>query len=163
MKTNTAVLSLLLFMPHHSYACSFSEGYTSFYAAPQLTLRSKPPEKPNLEVSYIKRGFDDGDGGSCSDAGIIILRVLDDNPKFATGYKFEVVDGSFEDSLFPESFITQPTRPLVHGDFMFVWFDGPRNIQESIDLRVKATAMNLQGIESEPFVFQIYHPGGKSR
>jgi len=123
--------------------------------------KGEKPNKPSFKVLKIERGTDDGNYGSCSDAGVLTLfqnKPYDENE----GYKFEVVAGTFEDSIFPEI----PVRAVPHLEqdhlYKFVWLDGSNKYQEPIDIKVKITAVSRSGIESDPSYLNVIHPGVKS-
>jgi len=69
---------------------------------------SPKPSKPDFELTNINRGSDDGSYASCSDAGMISLRLrtVDSNP---VGYIFEVVEGTTEDEIF----YPEPIKPSI--------------------------------------------------
>jgi hypothetical protein len=98
------VISLLAFK---SEACSFAPAFDDFVIS-QSTL--VVASKPNFSVASIHRGTDDGNHGSCSDAGFIELK-LGVTPSNEQGYVFKIVEGNFEDQLFNES-------PVVPSKFM---------------------------------------------
>ena len=148
------VLSLLAFK---SGACSFAPAFDDFVIS-QSTL--VVASKPNFSVASIHRGTDDGNNGSCSDAGFIELK-LGTTPINEQGYIFEIVKGEFEDQLFNES-------PVVPSKFMddnklysFLWLDGSNEEQEAINITVKIIAVSQSGDLSEPQLLEITHPGVK--
>ena len=149
-----AVLLLCALSARPALACSFAPGYQSFRVAPVLRPTLVPAPAPEVVVESIERGYDDGDGASCSDAGILVLRV----PSDALGYHFEIVAGGFDDVVFPDGYV----RTVERGRLRFVWLDGELDWQESIEVLVRVTTLSSDGVPSEPQVLRIRHPGGES-
>ena len=90
-----AALCTIVSMP--VLACSFAPGYEIFqFAVPNPN--GIGPETPVLTGYEIKRGYNDGNFASCSDAGIIELYF---ERTHGVGYLFEPI-GEFEDNLFPK-------------------------------------------------------------
>jgi hypothetical protein len=148
-----AIVGALAAQP--AFACSLGPGYEAFGAG--LTL-SRPTmmlaPAPDVTVETIERGYDDGDGGSCSDAGVLVLTV----PSDALGYRFELVAGSLEEDVFPSGYV----RTRERGRLRFVWLDGEHDWQESIDVLLKITTLSATGVVSEPTLLRIRHSGGAS-
>ena len=151
-------LVILLLLPSLSEACSFARGWNHFLVEPRYGAEEITPELPNVSVSEIKRGYNDGNYASCSDAGIITLKV-GNAPIGELGYTFEIEDSEFEDAVFPEGIFA----PLENGEIRFVWLDGSKNYQEDFDISVRIHSVNKQGVYSEPVFIQISHAGGGSR
>jgi hypothetical protein len=147
-----AIVGALAAQP--AFACNLGPGYEAFGAGPTLlrpTMTLAPA--PDVTVETIERGYDDGDGGSCSDAGILVLTV----PSDALGYRFELVAGSLDD-VFPDGYV----RTRERGRLRFVWLDGGHDWQESIDVLLKITTLSATGAVSEPTLLRIRHSGGAS-
>jgi hypothetical protein len=132
-------------------ACSFAPGYKVFQPRPSLRAESVLAPAPKVTVDKITRGHKGDAAGTCSDAGILVLKV----PSNALGYSFEIVEGAFDDVVFPEGFV-QPTEA---GLLRFVWLDGNTNVQEPIKVVVKVTTMSVDGKWSEPSLLRIEDPG----
>lgn len=131
-------------------ACSFAPGYEEFRPGPVMRPSPTLSPAPAINVESIRRGTK-GEVGMCADAGILVLNV----PKAPQGYSFELVEGKFDDEVFPQGFV-QPTRP---GYLTFVWLDGNTDLQEPISVVVKITAMSSLGVLSEPLLLKIEDPG----
>lgn len=155
-----AFFIVLVLQCNFAFACSFARGYEEFLYIP--TEEGGAPNKPKPSVVSIKRGFNDGNFASCSDAGILVISFNEDNPRQNTGYVFELVDGSFDDRVFPDTIVSVASDREAKNEVMFVWLDGSRNYQEAIDVKVKIKAISITGVESEPTTLHIEHPGGKS-
>lgn len=153
---------IVLVISIDSNACSFAPGYQDFLVMPAYENQGRAPNIPKVEVAEISRGYDDGNFASCSDAGIIRLKITDDNVYDKTGYSFRIIEGTFEDQVFPEGYVMPPTSLKSENEVMFVWLDGSKNYQEPIDIKVEITAISHRGIESKPYVLHIKHPGGVS-
>jgi|SRR6188768_723990 len=146
-----AVVGTLLAMrTSAAIACSFAPGYEAFLPGPVMRPSPTLAPAPAVSVEGIRRGTN-GDPGMCADAGVLVLKV----PRAAQGYSFELVEGRFDDQVFPQGFV-QPTRP---GYLTFVWLDGNTDVQEPIDVVVKVTAISNIGVLSEPLLLKIEHPG----
>ena len=148
------VLSLLAFK---SGACSFAPAFDEFVISQSTVVVAS---QPNFSVASIHRGTDDGNHGSCSDAGFIELK-LKTTPTNEQGYIFKIVEGKFEDQLFNES-------PVVPSKFMddnklysFLWLDGSNEEQEPINITVEIIAVSQSGDKSKPQLLKITHPGVK--
>jgi hypothetical protein len=147
-----AVLALCASFAAPAAACSFAPGYAAFPPPSRLRPTMVPAPAPEVIVERIDRGYADGNRASCSDAGILVLKV----PSDALGYRFELVAGTLGDDVFPAGYV----RTVAKGVLRFVWLDGERDWQESIDVLVKITTMSSNGVPSEPKVLRIRHPGG---
>jgi len=143
------------FAAQPAFACSFGPGYEAFRVAPRVlrpTMTLAPA--PDVAVETIERGYDDGNRGSCSDAGVLVLTV----PSDALGYRFELVAGSLDDEVFPDGYV----RTRERGRLRFVWLDGEQDWQESIDVLLKITTLSATGVVSEPTLLRVRHSGGAS-
>ena len=139
-----------------SLACSFAQMTEEFKIE---DVEAPVPAKPKFVVKNIKRGFYDGNGGSCSDAGSIALEVTHtgaDN----VGYIFKIAEGSFEDKIFHDVPVT-PSKFAEDNVFTFIWFDGHSDEQEPIDMVVEITPVSKSGGKGEPEYLQVSHPGIK--
>jgi len=143
-----AVAAATLALP--ALACSVAPGYKVFLPGPVFRPGSTLVPAPKVTVDRIQRG-NRGEPGMCADAGVLVLAV----PNNALGYSFEIVEGAFDDVVFPEGFV-QPTEP---GLLRFVWLDGNTYAQEPIRIVVKVTAMSGNGSVSEPLLLRIEDPG----
>ena len=93
---NRIIVLVLSFIAFKAGACSFAPALEEFI----ITERSPvAATKPNFSVDSIKRGTNDGNRNSCSDAGFINLK-LDSASSNDQGYIFKIVEGKFEDQLF---------------------------------------------------------------
>ena len=159
--------SILLFIPlflihNTANACSFAPGYDEFVISPLYKKKNHPLALPKASLESIKRGYDDGNRGSWSDAGIIKIKFENENPVRATGYKLKIVSGTFETNVIPD-YEVMPSRYYPSGNSMsFIWLDGSYDNQESIDFVLQIIAVSPEGGESEPYNLKIYHAGGKS-
>jgi hypothetical protein len=147
-----AVIWLGLSLAHAAHGCSLGQGYELFRLSGVVYPAKRLAPAPEVSVASIKRGYNDGEPNSCSDAGVLVLRV----PSDISGYRFELVEGTFDDAVFPEEFV----RPILSGELSFVWLDGKTNWQEEIDVLVKVTAISSIGVLSKPTFLRIQHPGG---
>jgi len=151
-----AITFIALFFTQVTWSCSFGSRFNSFLKDPSYRS-DKKPSAPIFEVKYIKRGYDDGNGGSCSDAGMITLAPKENPNKFGVtvAYTFKLVEGEFDDSIFPR----EPVFSRNGKNFTFIWFDGSKVHQEPINIKIEIRAISPSGVESEPSYLRITHPG----
>jgi hypothetical protein len=153
MRTLALLAIVGAFVARPAFACSVGPGYEAFRVVPKLlrpTMTLAPA--PDVAVETIERGYDDGDGGSCSDAGVLVLTA----PSDALGYRLELVAGSLDDDVFPDGYV----RTRERGRLRFVWLDGEQDWQESIDVLLKITTLSASGVVSEPTLLRVRHSGG---
>ncbi|WP_394495886.1 hypothetical protein [Shewanella sp. ENK2] len=151
-----AILSLL-FVSSLSYSGSFIPLLDTFVVDSKEIIAA---EKPTFVVKTIQRGTDDGNSYSTSDAGILTLK-LQNMPAKKQGYKFEVSEGYFEDSLFTGEVVTPSEYVENKKDFSFIWFDGNSYEQEAFNIKVKIIGVSASGAESEPQFLTVKHDGIK--
>jgi hypothetical protein len=86
----------LLLISINTLGCSFIPTKMAFKTS---SIEKIEPIVPTFELNHIGRGEDDGNHGSCSDAGVISLKIKE-TPSIEQGYIFEIIEGTFEDTLF---------------------------------------------------------------
>lgn len=157
VKMYKLLVFLLLSISINTLACSFMPTKVAFETS---TIEKVEPIIPAFELSHIGRGKYDGNHGSCSDAGVVSLK-LKEMPSIEQGYIFEITEGTFEDTLFD-------TGPVIINDliedkstYSFIWFDGNSDEQEPINIKVKIIAVSRSGHQSAPQFIEIKHPGVK--
>ena len=157
------LLLITLFLLHNTAnACSFAPGYDEFVPSPLYKKKNHPLATPKASLESIKRGYDDGNRGSCSDAGIIKIKLENENPVRATGYKLKIVSGTFESHVIPDYEVMPSRYNPSENSMSFIWLDGSHNNQEEIDFVLQLIAVSPEGLESEPYNLKIKHAGGKS-
>lgn len=161
MRFNLLILILIL-SSFEAMSCSFAPGYQGFFPSPHYRNKNITPSIPVAKVLSIVRGHDDGNGGSCSDAGIIRIQFDKINPVANTGYKLRIVKGEFEEAAIPDNEVMPTTYSRIDNTMFFVWLDGSKNNQETIDFTLEIVAISPEGLESEPFYLKVFHPGGKN-
>ncbi|WP_218398525.1 hypothetical protein [Alteromonas lipotrueae] len=117
------------------------------------------PTKPIVSVVSVNRGSDDGNGGSCSDAGIIVLRFEDDNSINKTSYRFKVLDSNFFSDVFPSEAVTFAPLKRNKREMYFVWFDLAESSPEKLDFKLQIVAVSASGQESEPELVVVSENG----
>lgn len=151
-------LSLVIFawlFSSLTWACSFVQMTEDFKI---IEGDGEAPESPNFEVSSIHRGSDDGNYASCSDAGILTLKLLSKSMP-NVGYLFSIEKGKYDVGLFPDEPIVTSKQFFLSGEYNFIWLDGNSNEQEPIDIVVRIVAVSESGKKSEPTFLTINHPG----
>ena len=136
--------ALALVSPWSAEACSFRQGFALFELSSTKTpLSGKPPAAPEVSFVKVKRGYDDGDGGSCSDAGILTIGLVESEAKRGVGYSLEVISGAIDDEEFFGNAYFSPIGHMEGGlGFYFVWLDGGGAIDAVIEIRsVSATGV----------------------
>lgn len=149
------IFALIILLNTNALACSFAPSLISFEQSSEQNIE---PIKPSFKVLNISRGEDDGNHGSCSDAGHIALQ-LESLPKVEQGYRFEIIEGEFEDNLFLDIPVVPSSYVEDKRNYYFTWFDGSSNEQEPFDITVKVIAVSKSGKESEAQLLRITHPG----
>ena len=139
------------------FACSFMQMLQPFEV---VDGSGAAPDNPSFSVKKVHRGKDDGNFASCSDAGIITLK-LDPEQNAGMGYIFEIVEGEFEDQLFTGEPITATEHYAKDGLYKFLWLDGSSDEQEPINIVVKIQAVSKTGEKSSPQLLNVSHPGVK--
>ncbi|WP_143731037.1 hypothetical protein [Microbulbifer sp. GL-2] len=152
MKRIFAVLLLAFSSP--VFSCSFAPMTQEFEITGE---EAEAPERPNFELKSIKRGFYDGNGGSCSDAGMITLKNISKNSR-DVGYKFSIVEGAFEDTIFGDNPIV-PSNFVEESEFTFIWFDGHTDEQEPFEITIEITPVSKSGSTGESARLIVAHPG----
>ncbi|WP_153916572.1 hypothetical protein [Shewanella sp. TC10] len=150
-------LLLLTLIPCISFAGSFAQMLTGFEKNSEEKVDAV---KPNFIVQSIRRGTDDGNFASTSDAGLVTLQ-LTRLPEKPQGYTFEIVEGKFEDQLFTGEPVTPAKNVRDKREFTFIWLDGRSQEQEPFNVKVKITGISASGSESEPQYLVLSHPGVK--
>lgn len=151
------ILLFTFVLSSKSFACSFAPGY-QFFKSTSTYLGDSIPVKPIVSVVSIQRGFDDGHGGSCSDAGIITLKFEDSNSIYKTAYRFSVVDSELFSGVFPEEAVTFAYPERNKREMYFVWFDLGETRPEKLSFKLEVTAVSASGHESTPVLVAISEP-----
>lgn len=149
---NTVVaLALVCALPAH--ACRFPHGFKSVKPETAwLEPRGPKPAAPKISVT-LDRGYDDGDFASCSDAGVLKIRV---HPTTATaGYFVKVEKGQLPFSL-PGYYIA-PVEEDGEVFLRFVWLDLPN---KNLSAKLSIVEKNRQGMTSDPTVFEVQSRSG---
>jgi hypothetical protein len=146
-----------------SLACDFPLGYESVVPTPILGGPvGEAPGPPNISVAELKRGFDDGNGASCSDAGILRLRVSRTESESIAGYLFRLEEGYFPEATLPDGYV-MPVLLIEGGrGFQFVWLDLPRGQKtiKPMDATISVRQISSGGYLSEPVLLHVSHRGG---
>ena len=148
-----AISALAVLGVKDSSACSLARGFDLFELSSTLEpFSGAQPESPNVESVTMKRGFDDGDGASCSDAAILTIVLSPTEADRDVGYSFRMTSGVIVEELFDYDGFYSPR--LLSGDtrgFYFVWLDRGGDINGTFEIR----AVSKTGIESEPVELRV--------
>lgn len=156
-------LVALVVVPSSAFSCIY-RGNTHFEVMDNDAEDGEAPTKVDIEVVDIQRGTGfsgpfspGGSRGSCSDLGV--LRVALDSVEDDVGYRFEVIEGSFEGYTREE-----PVRPpgcspeassCDESEFQFSWVDGATDHQEPLDFRLRVTPVDRAGREGPSSTVQV--------
>jgi hypothetical protein len=157
------VLALMLFgfAADPALGCSFAAGYREFAAGSDT-----PPAAdaavvtPRMYVDELRRGYDDGNFASCSDAGILTIVIQDGAAAQDLGFDFILESGAFPDAVLPERIVS----PIELGDglwgFSFVWLDLPAGKAEvdPIDVRIAVRAVSIRQQWGEKVFLDVQDP-----
>jgi hypothetical protein len=146
-----------------SFACDFMPGYQSVVPTPILGGSvAEIPGPPEISVAELRRGFDDGNAASCSDAGILRLRVSRTEGESIAGYLFELKNGDFPEATLSDGYVMPVLLGKGGRGFRFVWLDLPRGsrILKPIDATISVRQLSSGGYLSEPVLLHISHRGG---
>ena len=145
----------LLLQPVDSSACSFSPGHASFaFSTRHAPYSGDAPPIPKVSVQSLKRGYDDGNGASCSDAGILTVVLSKGEEDREVGYMFKLVSGSFHDTVFLDSILAPiELEEGVYG-FYFVWLDSAGPIEAQFEVR----AVSRTGVEGAAVTLTAQSP-----
>lgn len=163
MARNLALVAALFvtFLSSDAFGCSFAPGYRTFELSSTRPPNSGPtPTTPGLSVHSIKRGMDDGNFASCSDAGVLTISLSNPEAAKNLGFLFELESGSFPDKVLPDEIIAPIQLADGSGGFYFVWLDLPtgRSAVEPIDVRVTVWAVSPTMVEGPKIVLDIRNP-----
>ena len=154
----TALLAIVL--PADGFACRFAPGYGPYQpSSTRMPSSGPPPAIPDLSFS-IKRGTDDGNFASCSDAGILTFSLGDSAAASKQGYLFTVESGTFPEHVLPDVVVA----PIALDDgslgFYFVWLDLPagRRRVEPIDAQISVRAVSPTMVEGPKLFLNIRSP-----
>lgn len=141
-------------------ACSFRPGYAVAPPAFGWTAPKGPrPPEPIASVVSLKRGYDDGNRGSCSDAGILTIGVKPGQD--TKGYLLKLIKGKFPDQVeFPDYYIW-PIHIKGGLGFFFVWLDWSYRTKSAkpINVLISVTQINWNGRLSKPRILHVVDPG----
>ncbi len=119
-----SVALFLLALSGTASACSFPPGFDSFRLdSTELPFSGDAPPPAEISVRSVLRGTDGGDGGSCTDAGQLILEVSESTEAEQLGYIFEFEAGGFPSLSAPESYLVPVTLEDETIGFRFIWLD----------------------------------------
>ena len=117
---------------------------------------------PRLRLESIRRGFDDGVPRSCSNAGVLTLRLDPRDVAPTDVYSFEVATGRLPADLLPEGYVEPIELPSGDFGFRFLWLDLPAGSRELAPLVavVRINRVSFSGNRSEAMLLDVLDPGG---
>lgn len=149
------LLLILISIFSPAIACSFAPGYEPLRVS-SAYQSNFVPDKPYALITSVRRGYDDGNGGSCSDAGILTIKIDDSNPANRTAYKFKVLDNEAFSSIFPSEPVMIAPLERESSEMYFVWFDLGETQGKEMDFTLEIIAVSPSGEESEPFQLVVH-------
>ena len=122
------------------YACRFAPGYRLFELNPRaVPLSGDAPAPPEVRVQLLKRGFDDGDFASCSDAVVLTIELGDGEADRKIGYIFTIESGPIHDKKLPDEVVAPIELSDGRPGFYFVWLDYGTNITATLKIQSVST------------------------
>ena len=163
MTRNQAFVTALFvaFLWQGALACSFAPGYRTFELSSTRPPNTGPtPTTPTLALRSIKRGTDDGDFASCSDAGILTIVVNKPEAAENKGFLFELESGSFPDKVLPDDVVSPIELEDGSLGFYFVWLDLPAGTRsvDPIDVRISIRAVSPTMVEGPRVFLEVRNP-----
>lgn len=159
---SVSMFLLALLAVDEAQACSI-QGYEVVKPHSVPSGKDFTPSPPEVSVKALERGYDDGNPGSCSDAGVLTIAIDNQPSPGIAGYVFRVTNGSFPDAVFPVAILA----PVDIGDgergFRFAWLDLPheqRRIQK-IDATIEVRLVSRNGTEGKPKLLHVLHLGSE--
>ena len=143
-------------------ACSFLPGYNVGEPFSDVKIpKGVIPKPPVISKFTITRGYDDGNGGSCSDAGILRIVLGKSEGVYIQSYEIRVASGSLPEHLIPEFFITPIRFASGEQGFDFYWLDMPQGSTELkvIDAVLEIRQLTYGGRLSEPSYVRVINLG----
>ena len=135
-----------------AFPCSFAPGYRTFELSPRaIPLSGDKPSAPVADVAALKRGFDDGNFASCSDAAILTIQLADGESDRNNGYLFSIESGSLHDMKMPDQIIAPIELADGNFGFYFVWLDYGTEISATL----KIQSVSPTGLEGDAITLEI--------
>jgi hypothetical protein len=135
-----------------TYACSFAPGYQTFELHPRaIPLSGDAPAPPSAHVKSIKRGSDDGDFASCSDAAVLTIELADGESDRDIGYLVSLESGWLHDMQLPDEIIAPIELSDGKSGFYFVWLDYGTDISASL----KIQSISPTGLEGGSIILDV--------
>ena len=133
-------------------ACSFAPGYRTFELNSRaIPLSGDAPAPPTARVAGLKRGFDDGKFGSCSDAAVLTIELLAGEADRNIGYLFTIESGSLHDTKISDEIIAPIELSAGKLGFYFVWLDYGTDISATL----KVQAFSSTGLEGGAIILEV--------
>ena len=143
---------LSVFIASVTYACSFAPGYRTFELHSRaIPLSGDIPAPPSARVRSLKRGFDDGNLGSCSDAAVLTIELANGESERNIGYVFSIESRSLQDMEMPDEIVAPIELPSGKSGFYFVWLDYGTDISATL----KIQAVSPTGLEGGSMILDV--------
>ena len=154
--SNTAKIVLCaisLAVSASALGCSYGRGYNRIN--PEIVDRvsaeqGAPAESPSGVSLELKRGYNDGDPASCSDAGILTIAFPESLPPKVAGILIHAESGHLTE-VFPQHFVL-PIRRAGRRVLRFIWLDWPR---QNLGQEVVVRYLQRNGSLSEPLILEL--------
>lgn len=163
MRLRTAAAVLASIGPAATLACSLAPGFR--FADPHrdagLAPRTRVPPAPTL-YAELKRGFDGGGFGSCTEVGALTFIIDDGGAASSDAYLF-ATSGRLPDGVIPNGLVVPVELDEGQIGFRFNWLDlAPgADILAPIDATIEVRRVTVFGRASEPAQLRVTHAGGK--
>ena len=144
--------------------CAMPPGYERAQPPRLSAAQTQLRERPLILIDSLRRGFDDGNPRSCSNAGVLTLVISETDRAPTEVYSFEIAQGSLPEGLLPSGYVEPIDIGSGRQGFRFSWLDLRAGSQmlASIDGVIRITRVSFAGERSEPLLVPIIDAGGEA-
>ena len=145
-------MCLSAFFASAAFPCSFAPGYRTFELSTRaIPLSGDEPSVPVAHVASLKRGFDDGNFASCSDAAVLTIQLVEGESDRNIGYLFSIESGSLHDMKMPDEIVAPIELADGQFGFYFVWLDYGTEISATL----KIQSVSSTGLEGDAITLEV--------
>jgi hypothetical protein len=102
----------------------------------------------------MKRGFDDGNFASCSDAAVLTIELTDGESERNIGYLFTIETGSLHNMKLPDEIVAPIELSDGKVGFYFAWLDYGTDISATL----KFQTVSVTGDEGAAIILDVNNP-----
>jgi hypothetical protein len=142
--------------------CAMPPGYERAQPPRLSAAQTQLRERPSVLIDSLRRGFDDGNPRSCSNAGVLTLVINESDTAPTEVYEFDVAEGSLPQGMLPSGYVEPIDISSGRQGFRFSWLDlrEGSDTLASIDAVLSITRVSYAGERSEPLLVPIMDAGG---